>query len=57
MMRADKSIGFFVADICTVAEQEDLSHCDMSMTADQSSSVSSKGCKSLLTVMKHLIAL
>jgi hypothetical protein len=29
MVRVDESIGFFVADIFTVAERKDLSHCDM----------------------------
>jgi len=57
MARVDESIGFFVADICTVAEWEDLSHCDMSVIMDQSALVSSNGCKSLWTVMKQLITL
>ena len=57
MARVDEGIGLFVADICTVAERKDLSHCEIRVIADQLSSVSSNARKSLLTATKRSITL
>ena len=57
MARADESIGLFLADIFMMAEGKDFSHCKIRVIADQSSSVSSNACKSLLTATKHSITL